>query len=108
MANPEHVAILSKAVAAWNAWQSAHFKIDPDLSGADLSNLFLAKAMLYKANLAGANLKRAFLAEAQLVSANLKGATLPERLWPARTSVLPISQMRTGSIPSNWPVLMAT
>ena len=85
MANPEHVAILLKGVADWNAWQAAHLKIDPDLSGA-----FLAGVKLCTANLAGANLERAVLVEAQLDSANLRGADLTgAALAGAEPRVLP-------------------
>jgi hypothetical protein len=31
MANQEHLAILAKGVAAWNAWQEENIGTDPDL-----------------------------------------------------------------------------
>jgi hypothetical protein len=37
MANDEHVAMLKKGVAAWNAWRDENLDILPDLRGADLS-----------------------------------------------------------------------
>ena len=46
MANDEHIALLNKGVAAWNAWREENRDIRPDLSGVDLS----------RANLRGANL----------------------------------------------------
>ena len=36
MANDEHIAILKKGVAAWNAWRHENPDISPDLSGAYL------------------------------------------------------------------------
>jgi Pentapeptide repeats (8 copies) len=66
MANDEHVALLKKGVAAWNAWRAKNPDIRPDLFGANLS----------RANLGGANLNGAILLEAKLVGANLVGAYL--------------------------------
>ena len=37
MANDEHVALLKKGVAAWNAWRKENPDIRPDLSQANLS-----------------------------------------------------------------------
>ena len=54
MANPVHVDVLSRGVAAWNEWRLAHPHVVPDLSGANLSRLTNTK-------LAGANLSRARL-----------------------------------------------
>src|SRR5271156_273877 len=48
MANSDHIAQLTKGVAAWNAWRDEHTNIGPDLHEADLT----------EANLQGANLKR--------------------------------------------------
>jgi hypothetical protein len=45
MANDEHVALLKKGAAAWNAWRNENPDICPDLSYADLKG----------ANLVGAN-----------------------------------------------------
>ena len=36
MANDEHVAILTKGVARWNAWRDQNANIRPNLNGADL------------------------------------------------------------------------
>jgi len=41
MANDEHVAMLKKGVAAWNAWRDENPSILPDLSEADLSGAIL-------------------------------------------------------------------
>jgi hypothetical protein len=65
MANGEHVAILKKGVAAWNAWRDEN-RIRPDLFG----------AFLFGAELIGANLSGAGLVEANLGGANLSGADL--------------------------------
>ena len=56
MANDEHVAMLKKGVAAWNAWRDENPSILPDLSEADLSGAILR----------GANLREADLREADL------------------------------------------
>jgi uncharacterized protein YjbI with pentapeptide repeats len=88
MANPEHVAILKRGVAEWNAWREEHPEVQPDLVRAKLSNADLRKADLTQAamgaadldwaNLAGANLSRANLTFAKLEGANLSKAMLSE------------------------------
>jgi uncharacterized protein YjbI with pentapeptide repeats len=95
MANDEHVAILKKGVAAWNAWREENPSTEdpplwflpsgPNLSGADLSEADLGGANLSEANLSGArlskhligaDLSRAYLETANLYGANLSGANL--------------------------------
>jgi uncharacterized protein YjbI with pentapeptide repeats len=91
MANDEHIALLKKGVAAWNAWRDAHRNIIPDLhkadlcgatlieahlSGADLSGADLSNANLSGADLGGAYLRDAHLSGAKLSTANLSGADL--------------------------------
>jgi len=81
MANDEHVALLKKGVAAWNAWRLKNLDIRPDLSKANLSwaNLReadLREAILPRANLSHANLSGASLREANLIQANFGGADL--------------------------------
>ena len=71
MANDEHVAMLKKGVAAWNAWRDENPDIRPDLS-----RVFLPKANIGRTNLSEANLSRAFLSEANLTDANLSEANL--------------------------------
>jgi len=81
MANDEHVAILKKGVAAWNAWRDENPDIRPnlseatldgaDLTGANLSGAFLNRADLSYAKLPEANLTRANLSGADLTTANL-------------------------------------
>jgi uncharacterized protein YjbI with pentapeptide repeats len=96
MANDEHVALLKKGVAAWNAWRDENPDIDPDLFEADLNGANLRGANLRGANLRGANLRganlsgtthmewdlkagnlsRAGLSETDLMEADLSGADL--------------------------------
>jgi Pentapeptide repeats (8 copies) len=81
MPNDEHVAILKKGVAAWNAWRDKNPEIVPDLSGADLRRARLRSADLSRAQLGGANLsrsdlRRARLVRAHLIQTNLSGANL--------------------------------
>jgi hypothetical protein len=86
MANEEHVAILTKGVATWNAWRDENPDIRPDLrradlskanhSGADLRNASLQEACLREAVLRDANLSGANLMDADLHRANLSRANL--------------------------------
>jgi uncharacterized protein YjbI with pentapeptide repeats len=94
MANDDHVALLKKGVAAWNAWRDENSNVHPDLSGAylfqadlsgaNLSHARLGKAELNFANLSGANLSGANLDYADLDHADLRKANLSEaNLWEA-------------------------
>jgi uncharacterized protein YjbI with pentapeptide repeats len=65
MANDEHVALLKKGVATWDAWRKENPNIRPDLR---------------KANLSGANLGGANLSGAKLQGANLREANLIKRI----------------------------
>jgi uncharacterized protein YjbI with pentapeptide repeats len=91
VANPEHLAVLSEGVLAWNLWRvdltgadltGADLSRDPfrgtgvDLTGADLTGADLTRAKLFEANLTGANLTRANLTRATLNHANLTDAIL--------------------------------
>ncbi len=76
MANDEHVALLKKGVAAWNAWREENPHISPDLTKANLSKANLSGASLVKANLGGSNLSGATLVRANLSGAMLMTATL--------------------------------
>jgi len=88
MANDEHVAILKKGVATWNAWRRDNPNIQPDLREAnlgganlyeaDLHEAYLSEADLHEANLCKANLSGASLSEADLHDANLREANLSE------------------------------
>ena len=71
MAKDEHVALLKKGVAVWNAWRDENPNIHPDLSEA-----YLSEANLGGANLGGADLYRVNLIEAKLSLANLIGGNL--------------------------------
>jgi uncharacterized protein YjbI with pentapeptide repeats len=78
MANDEHVAMLKKGVAAWNAWRRENPDIRPDLTEADLTGAELSKAFLASASLNHADLSKAKLTEANLSGAMLFGANLTE------------------------------
>jgi len=90
MANADHVDLLKRGAAAWNAWRAEHDAV-PDLSeaslrGLDLSGFDLSRADLRGAdlrgtrccdmNLSGARLERANLFKAVLEGADLAGAFL--------------------------------
>ena len=85
MANPEHLDLLRRGVAVWNARRAEKF-FRPNfiranlrranLNGANLVKAYLTRADLAGANLAGANLNEANLNEANLSQANLNGANL--------------------------------
>lgn len=81
MADQEHLDILKRGVKVWNEWREANSRIQPDLSGADLSSANLSRANLSDAYLSGANLSKAILSEANfngaiLSVANFSGANL--------------------------------
>jgi hypothetical protein len=76
MANDEHVALLMKGVAAWNAWRHENPDIRPDLYQASLSGADLHEADLHEADLRGADLNVADLHEADLRGTDLMGAEL--------------------------------
>ena len=80
MPNEEHVAMLRRGAAAWNAWRADHDEL-PDLSraglrGLDLSGFDLSRADLRDADLRGTNCSGANLAGAHLERANLFKAVL--------------------------------
>jgi Pentapeptide repeats (8 copies) len=81
MANDDHVALLRKGVATWNAWRDENVNIRPNfneanLHEANLSEMNLNDADLIRANLSAANLSAAFLSRAFLLRADLSGADL--------------------------------
>jgi Pentapeptide repeats (8 copies) len=76
MANKEHVAKLKEGVTAWNAWRKENPDIQPDLSGANLSDARLWGAVLKDANLSGADLRGAAFNGGDLSKTNLRGADL--------------------------------
>jgi uncharacterized protein YjbI with pentapeptide repeats len=82
---------LRRGVSEWNAWRETNREVQPDLSGAiltngtftradfsgsDLSGAILSRASLVEANLSGANLTQADLSGADMTAANLDRATL--------------------------------
>ncbi len=71
MANDDHIALLKKGVAAWNAWRDENPSIHPHLS----------EAMLSGANLLGADLRQANLSKANVSEAYLGGAMLANLSW---------------------------
>lgn len=81
MAKREHLAILKKGVAAWNAWRAKNPEIEPDLTGAflrrtNLAEVNFANANLYSTNLRKCNLVRADFSNARMGGADLSGANL--------------------------------
>ena len=80
MQSDEHVALIRKGAAAWNAWRTERDEM-PDLSraglrGLDLSGFNLSGADLQGADLRGTNLNQANLSGANLQEANLFKAVL--------------------------------
>ena len=95
MPNDDHVAMIGRGAAAWNAWRAEHGET-PDLSqaglrGLDLSGFDLSQADLRQADLRGTNLSQANLSRAQLDGANffkavLDGADLTGTIMPDGTT----------------------
>ena len=80
MPSDEHVALIRKGAAAWNAWRNERDEA-PDLSraglrGFDLSGFDLSGFNLSRADLQGADLRGTNLSQANLSGANLEGANL--------------------------------
>jgi uncharacterized protein YjbI with pentapeptide repeats len=75
MPNDEHVAMLGRRAAAWNAWRGGNGEM-PDLSGAGLRGLDLSGFDLSQADLRGADLRGTKLCDADLSGAYLEGANL--------------------------------
>jgi uncharacterized protein YjbI with pentapeptide repeats len=79
MANQEHLDILRQGVEIWNQWRRQHPDIEPDLSGADISDtqlVFLTGGDVIEIDLSGVNLSGAVLWGADLLAASLKKANL--------------------------------
>jgi uncharacterized protein YjbI with pentapeptide repeats len=80
MPNDDHVAMVGRGAAAWNAWRAEHGET-PNLSraslrGLDLSGFGLSHTDLRDADLRGTNLSQANLSGAHLERANLFKAVL--------------------------------
>jgi uncharacterized protein YjbI with pentapeptide repeats len=75
MPSDEHVALLRKGAAAWNAWRNERDEA-PDLARAGLRGLDLSGFDLSRADLQGADLRGTNLSQANLSGANLEGANL--------------------------------
>jgi uncharacterized protein YjbI with pentapeptide repeats len=75
MRNDDHVALLKRGAAAWNAWRAEQDEM-PDLSRAGLRGVDLTGFNLSRANLRGADLRGTNLTEANLSGAHLDGANL--------------------------------
>ena len=79
MPNDEHLAVLQRGVAAWNAWRAEHSKA-PDLSRAGLRGLDLSRF-----DLSGADLRGADLRGTNCSDANLAGAEIIAGRWACAT-----------------------
>jgi uncharacterized protein YjbI with pentapeptide repeats len=80
MPKDEHIAVLSRGAAVWNAWRAEHNEV-PDLSraalrGLDLTGFDLSRADLRGADLRGTKLRGADLSGARLEAANFFKAEL--------------------------------
>jgi uncharacterized protein YjbI with pentapeptide repeats len=73
MPKDEHVAILGRGAAVWNAWRAEHDEV-PDLSRAALRGLDLTGFDLSGAGLRGADLRGTKLCDTDLSGARLEGA----------------------------------
>lgn len=82
MTRDDHVALLKRGAAAWNAWRAEH-AVAPDLAGAslrglDLSGFDLSRADLRGADLRGTRCRGTNLSDARLEGANFFKAVLDE------------------------------
>src|SRR5215469_14876662 len=75
MPNADHIDILRRGAATWNAWR-AEQRITPDLSGAGLRGLDLSGFNLSHADLRRADLRGTNFSQANLLGAHLEGANL--------------------------------
>ena len=75
MPNDDHIAVLERGAATWNAWREAQ-NLTPDLSGAGLRGLDLSGFDLSQADLRGADLRGTNFSQANLSAAHLEGANL--------------------------------
>ena len=75
MPDDEHLAVLRRGAAAWNAWRAEHDEV-PDLSRAGLRGLDLSGFDVSRADLQGADLRGTNCSGANLAGAHLEGANL--------------------------------
>jgi uncharacterized protein YjbI with pentapeptide repeats len=75
MAVDEHVALLGRGAATWNAWRAERDEV-PDLSSTVLRGLDLSGFDLSRADLRGADLRGAKCCDADLSAAHMEGANL--------------------------------
>lgn len=75
MASDDHVALLKRGAAAWNAWRAGH-DAPPDLAEAPLRGLDLSGFDLSWADLRGADLRGTRCCGTNLRDARLEGANL--------------------------------
>ena len=73
MPKDEHVAVLGRGAAMWNAWRAEEGEV-PDLSRAALRGLDLSGFDLSRADLRGADLRGTSLCDADLSGTRLEGA----------------------------------
>ena len=78
MPKNEHVALLGRGAAAWNAWRAEHGEV-PDLSRAALRGLDLSGFDLSRVDLRGADLRGTKCANTDLSGARLEGRTSSRR-----------------------------
>jgi uncharacterized protein YjbI with pentapeptide repeats len=107
MPNDDHVAVLGRGAAVWNAWRAESGET-PNLSraglrGLDLNGFDLSQANLRQADLRGTNLSQANLSRAHLDGANffkavLDGANLA-RAFLTRAQFLNCAQL---VVTRNW------
>src|SRR5258707_3091235 len=75
MRRGEHLALLGRGAASWNAWRAEHDEA-PDLSSAALRGLDLSGFDLSRADLRGADLRGAECCDTNLSGAPMEGANL--------------------------------
>jgi uncharacterized protein YjbI with pentapeptide repeats len=73
MPNNDHVALLGKGVAIWNAWRAEHDEA-ADLSQAGLRGLDLSGFDLSQTDLSGSDLRGTKFSNSNLSGAHLEGA----------------------------------
>jgi uncharacterized protein YjbI with pentapeptide repeats len=74
MPNDDHIAVLRRGAAAWNAWRAERGET-PDLSRAGLRGLDLTEFDLSQADLQQADLRGTNLSQANLSGTHLDGAS---------------------------------